>query len=41
MKINKKNSFKIPPLLSPEWIEIKPIFYNLQVIYLQNDIMVW
>jgi hypothetical protein len=29
MKINQKNSFKIPPLLSPEWIEIKPLFYNL------------
>jgi hypothetical protein len=29
MKINKKNSFKIPPLPSPEWIEIKPLFYNL------------
>jgi hypothetical protein len=26
MKINKKNSLKIPPPLSPEWIEKKPLF---------------
>jgi hypothetical protein len=31
MKINQKNSFKIPPLLSPEWIEIKPLFYDLKL----------
>jgi hypothetical protein len=36
MKINQKNSFKIPPLLSPEWIEIKPIFYNFNDLFVNR-----